>query len=66
MTTPDDELTLDLDGENLTISFDNDLKPTDEVVDDTEGQYCVGCGEFYEYATVNQPNGTFKCWGCRH
>lgn len=26
---------------------------------------CVQCGEGNEYATPNQPNGTFVCYGCR-
>lgn len=32
------------------------------------GLRCMGrCGEFYEYAVPNQPDGkSLKCWGCTH
>jgi hypothetical protein len=30
------------------------------------GYNCTNCKDFYQYAEVNQIDGTFKCWGCRH
>lgn len=31
------------------------------------GLICSGpCGEFYPYAEPNQPDGSLKCYGCRH
>jgi len=29
------------------------------------GCYCQKCKEFFPYAVSNQPDGNFKCWGCR-
>ena len=64
------ELEFTFEGENITISFDGDLSgdssPEQVVVEDPEGRTCSRCGEYYEYAHSNQPDGTFKCWGCRH
>lgn len=68
MPDTDNDLQFEFDGENLTIAFDNDLKPDDmsPETEDVEGYHCSKCGEFYPYAHANQEDGTFKCWGCRH
>lgn len=68
MPDPNDELEFTFEGENITISLD-DFMPEyipNEKVEEPEGFNCSRCNEFYEYAKANQPNGTFKCWGCRH
>lgn len=30
------------------------------------GLYCSKCKDYNQYAQTNQPDGTYKCWGCRH
>lgn len=30
-----------------------------------DGKCCSICGEFYQYATGNQPDGTLICFSCR-
>ena len=30
-----------------------------------DGMYCVNCGNFYEYAEPNQPDGSMICYACR-
>jgi hypothetical protein len=30
-----------------------------------EGQCCKRCSEFFDYAEVNQPDGSMMCWSCR-
>lgn len=66
----DEELEFTFEGEHVTISFDEDLSGNNSseqiVVEDPEGRVCSHCGEYYEYARSNQPDGSFKCWGCRH
>ena len=68
MPDPNDELEFTFEGENLTISFDEDYVDDipDDKVPEPEGFNCSRCREFYRYAKANQPDGTFKCWGCRH
>jgi len=67
----DEELEFSFEGEQMTFSLDEEdyfgsLDPDSEEMQDTEGYNCSRCGEFYRYARANQPDGTFKCWGCRH
>jgi hypothetical protein len=75
MPDPNDEqLEFTFEGENLTIAFDHDYvdeyvpNDDDDDVDEEEeeGFNCIHCGEFYPYGKINQSDGTFKCWGCRH
>lgn len=67
MSDPNDELDFTFEGENLTISFDEEFEiPAPQTPEEPEGHNCARCGEYYEYAKPNQPNGSFKCWGCRH
>lgn len=30
-----------------------------------DGMKCCKCGEFYQMASPNQPDGTLICWSCR-
>lgn len=30
------------------------------------GHNCVICHEWHTWATINQTNGSFACWSCRH
>ena len=70
MSDPNDELEFTFEGESLTISFDENY--VDDIPDgkvsapEPEGFNCSRCHEFYQYAKANQPDGSFKCWGCRH
>lgn len=67
MSDPNDELDFTFEGENLTISFDEEFEiNVPEKPEEVEGHNCSRCGEYYQYAKPNQPNGRFKCWGCRH
>lgn len=32
----------------------------------TNGAKCLICKDYSPYAVPNQPDGSFKCWSCRH
>lgn len=31
-----------------------------------DGQFCIGCKEYYPMAAPNLPNNQLKCWSCRN
>jgi len=33
--------------------------------EDRDGEICIGCKQFYDYAEPNQPDGTMICYSCR-
>lgn len=33
---------------------------------DKDGETCVKCQDFYEFAEPNQPDGTMICYACRN
>jgi len=48
-------------------------KAMEEVAENTrrnsnkpDGEFCAKCGEFYQMAEPNQPDGTLICWRCRN
>lgn len=32
----------------------------------SSGANCHKCNDYYEFGQPNQPDGTYKCWGCRN
>jgi hypothetical protein len=54
--------------EQLWLEFDDpDFAVPVEFPKSENGLTCHSCQEYYPYAErPNQPDGTFKCWGCRN
>lgn len=49
-------------GESIAYISENMIA---SIVSEQDGMNCSICGDFYQYAAHNQPNGTLICFTCR-